>query len=182
MKTSKYSYALLLMVLILPFTACNDTDDGSYVAPITVYEKINGDWEITSLKQIDEIAKANSQSPSEMTLTGQFDFSTFSISLNVDADKEPTSYKVGGSAPKFFPSEGYWSLDYSFHNPDGSPNVINLFSDADKTTPVGELYVTSIPGSTRAMELRFTRKSKGVAFVSYVYQLSPLSESNESNE
>lgn len=182
MKTSEYFYTLLLMVLVLPFTACNDTDDGSYVAPITVYEKINGDWKITSLKQVDEIAKANSQSPSEMTLTGEFGFSTFSISLNVDAGSDPTSYKIGGSAPMFFPPEGYWSLDYSFHNTDGSPNVINLFSDAGKTTPVGELYITSIPGSTRAMELRFTRHSKGVAFVSYVYQLSPLNESNESND
>jgi hypothetical protein len=179
MKTFKYFYTLLLVVLLLPFTACESTDDGSYVAPITVYEKINGDWKITSLKQVDEIAKSNSQSPSEMTLTGQFDFSTFSISLDVDADKEPTTYKVGGSAPQFFPSEGYWALDYSFHNTDGSPNIINLFSDAAKTTAIGELYVTSIPGSNRTMELRFTRKSKGVAFVSYVYQLSPLNESNE---
>lgn len=179
MKTSNYFYTLLLVVCLLPFTACNDTDDGAYVAPITVYEKINGDWKITSLKQVDEIAKANSQSPSEMTLTGQFDFSTFSISLDVDAGKEPTSYKVGGTAPEFFPSEGYWALDYSFHNTDGSPNVIHLFSDAAKASPVGELYITSIPGSTKAMEVKFTRKSKGVAFVSYVYQLSPLNASTE---
>ncbi len=179
MKTFKYFFTVLLIVLVLPFTACNDTDDGSYVAPITVYEKINGNWKITSLKQVDEIAKANSQSPSEMTLTSQFEFSTFSIALNVDDNNEPISYKVGGSAPKFFPSEGYWSLDYAFHNTDGSPNVINLFSDAEKTSPTGKLYITSIPGSARTMELRFTRKSKGVAFVSYVYQLSPINESNE---
>lgn len=179
MIVSKYFYTLLLMVILLPFTACTDTDDGSYIAPITVYEKINGDWKITSVKQVDEIAKANSQSPSEMALTDQFGFSTFNISLDVNADEEPTTYKVGGSAPQFFPSEGYWELDYSFYNTDGSSNIINLFSDAAKTAGIGELRVTSIPGSNRTMELRFTRKSKDVAFVSYVYQLFPLNESNE---
>lgn len=179
MKTSKYFYAFLLMVLVLPFMACNDTDDGSYVKPITVYEKINGNWKITTLKQIDEIAKANSQSPSEMILTGQFEFSTFSISLNVDSNNEPTTYNVGGNSPKLFPAEGYWALDYSFQNTDGSPSIIKLYSDAGKTASIGELYVTSVPGATKTMELKFTRKSKDVAFVSYVYQLSPLNESNE---
>lgn len=179
MKTYQLFYTRLLMVLFLTLTACDGTDDGTFVAPITVYEKINGDWKVLSLKQVDEIAKANSQSPSEMSLTSQFDFSTFTISLNVDSDSNPTSYEVGGTAPKFFPEQGFWSLDYPFHNTDGTPNVIQLFSDRDKKSLVGELYITFIPGSNQTMEFKFTRKAKDVAFVSYVYQLSPINKSNE---
>ena len=176
MRTLKYFYVFLLMVAVLPFVSCNDTDDGSYVAPITIYEKINGNWAVTSLKQVDEIAKANAQSPIEMTLTDQFSFSTFTINLNVDSNNEPTNYQIGGTAPKFFPSEGYWSLEYPFQNTDGSASIINLNSDASKDTQVDQLSVTAIPGSNKVLELKFSRKAKGVTFVSYVYQLSPVQQ------
>lgn len=158
----------------MPFVSCNDTDDGSFVAPITISEKINGNWAVTSLKQVDEIAKANSQTPSEMTLTDQFDFSTFTINLNVDTSNEPTNYLIGGTAPKFFPTEGYWSLEYPFQNTDGSASIINLYSDASKTTQVAQLSITAIPSTNKVLELKFSRKAKGITFVSYVYQLSPV--------
>ncbi|NDV94688.1 DUF5004 domain-containing protein [Dysgonomonas sp. 521] len=155
------------------FAACNDTDDGSYVAPITTYEKIKGDWKLTSVKQIDEVAKANSQSPSEMVLTSQFDFSTFTIKLNVDANNEPTDYAVGGNAPAIFAKAGYWKLAYPFPSTDGAASIIYLYSDAAKTAKIGELAITATPGATDVLELKLTRKTKGVAFVSYVYRLSP---------
>ncbi len=163
---------LSFLVIMTCLSACNNTDDGSYVAPITTYEKINGTWELKSLKQVDEIAAANSQKPSEMTLTDQFGFSTFSISLNVDGENLPTSYQVGGTAPLFFPAEGYWEMDFPFQNPDGKPSIINLYADAAKTSRTGTLYITATPGATRSMELKFTRSTKGIAYVSYVYQLS----------
>lgn len=176
MKTSKYFYLLLLMVLVLPFAACNDTDDGSYVAPITVYEKINGNWKVSSVKQVDEIAKANSESPSEMTLTDQFNFTTFTISLNVDAQNQPTTYTIGGSSPRFFPVDGYWALDYEFHKTTGAANVIQLYSDASRSNMTAQLFVSGIPGSTKEMEIKFSRNTKGTAFVSYVYKLIPANE------
>lgn len=174
MRTLKYFYIFLLIVVVMPFVSCNDTDDGSFVAPITISEKINGNWAVTSLKQVDEIAKANSQTPSEMTLTDQFDFSTFTINLNVDTSNEPTNYLIGGTAPKFFPTEGYWSLEYPFQNTDGSASIINLYSDASKTTQVAQLSITAIPSTNKVLELKFSRKAKGITFVSYVYQLSPV--------
>ena len=176
MKTLKHFYVFLLMVVVLPFAGCNDTDDGSFVAPITIYEKVNGNWAVTAIKQIDEIAKANSQTPTEITLTDQFDFSTFTINLNVDSNNQPTDYKIGGTAPKFFPTEGYWALEFPFQNTDGSASIINLYSDAAKTTQVAILSITSMPGTNRVLELKFSRKAKGVTFVSYVYQLSPIQE------
>lgn len=174
MRTLKYFYIFLLIVVVMPFVSCNDTDDGSFVAPITISEKINGNWAVTSLKQVDEIAKANSQTPSEMTLTDQFDFSTFTINLNVDTSNEPTNYLIGGTAPKFFPTEGYWSLEYPFQNTDGSASIINLYSDASKTTQVAQLSITAMPSNNKVLELKFSRKAKGITFVSYVYQLSPV--------
>lgn len=177
MKTIKYFYVFIWAIVLLPLcVACNDTDDGSYVAPITTYEKIKGNWTIVSVKQIDEIAKANSQSPSEMNLTNQIDFSTFSITLNVDNKNEPTSYKVGGTSPQFFPAEGYWKLEYPFQNTDGSASILNLYSDAAKTVKAGQLSITAVPGTTQVLELKFSRKAKGVTFVSYVYQLSPANQ------
>lgn len=173
MRTLKCIYVFFLMVAVLPFVSCNDTDDGSFVAPITIYEKINGNWAVTSLKQIDEVAKANAQTPAEMTLTDQFGFSTFTINLNVDTNNEPTNYLIGGTAPKFFPTEGYWSLEYPFQNTNGSASIINLYSDAAKTTQVARLSITAIPGTNKVLELKFSRKAKGITFVSYVYTLSP---------
>lgn len=169
----KHFVALFLLTVMFSFASCNDTDDGSYVAPITTYERIKGDWKLTTVKQIDEVAKANSQSPSEMTLTSQFDFSTFTIKLNVDANNEPTDYEVGGNAPAIFAKSGYWNLAYPFPNTDGTASTIYLYSDAAKTTKVGELAITATPGATDVLELKFTRKTKGIAFVSYVYTLSP---------
>jgi len=63
MKVLMSHYFFLSLLVVISCTAFNDTDDGSYVAPITSYEKINGNWQLNSLKQVDEIAVANSQSP-----------------------------------------------------------------------------------------------------------------------
>jgi len=107
-----------------------------------------------------------------MNLTEQFGFSTFSIALNVDNENLPTTYQIGGSALQLFPTEGYWEMDYPFQNTDGTPSSIFLYSDAAKTSRIGTLYITATPGATNTMELKFTLSTKGVAYVSYVYQLT----------
>lgn len=175
----KHFTVFLLLTIMFSFVACNDTDDGSFVEPITIYEKIRGNWKTTFVKQIDEVAKSKSESPSEMTITDLFNFSTFSIALNVDANNKPTEYKVGGTAPELFPKSGYWNLDYEFPNTNGTATKLNLYSDAAKTNKVGELSITATPGATSVLELKFTRKTQGTDFVSYVYNLSPYLTSNE---
>ena len=61
MKALKPLYALLLLSLMTGtlFTACNDTEDGSYVEPITLYEKLQGTWSLRTLQQVDEAGKAS---------------------------------------------------------------------------------------------------------------------------
>lgn len=172
----KYIITLLLMSTL---ASCYDTKDGNYTEPITVYEKINGNWKISSLKQIDEIAKAASQSLNEVTLTSQFGFSTFTIALNVDNQNRPTTFEIGGSSPAFFETEGYWKLNRDYPTTDGSTTVVELYSDAAKQVKTGELIVASTPSATQEMELKFTRTDKGIAFVSYVYKLTLIEEDHE---
>ena len=49
----------LTSALVVSFTSllssCNVTEDGSYVAPISINEKINVKWSLQSLEQTDEI-------------------------------------------------------------------------------------------------------------------------------
>lgn len=173
MKRSKYFFGCLLLLLwLLPFSGCEPTtDDGSYTDPITLYEKIGGNWVLSGITQVDETAKTMGISPSEMNLTDQFSFKTFAINLTVDAGNKPTSYQVSGTAPELFPNQGYWELDTSFPFANATPPKALLYSDAVKTVKIGELSITSLPGSKQEMELKLTRTSKGVPFVSYVYSL-----------
>ncbi len=170
MKALKSSCALLLLSVMIfaGFTSCNDTDDGSYVPPITLGEKIHGKWVLKSLKQVDEIAGQ------AMDLTGQFDFASFSIDLKADAENNPTTFSIEGNAPAILPINGSWAMGYPFTNADGTASKIILYSDAALSNKVAELTVTATPGASRVLEFKLTRKVKGQAFVSYVYNLVPV--------
>lgn len=148
---------LAMMVSGICITSCSDTDDGSFVAPITLGEKIAGQWQLNSITQIDE---ANGKT---MDLTGHFDFATLGMSLGNDG-----TFSVSGSAPAFFPSSGKWKMSNDFVNSDGSAAQI-ILNDA-----VG-LTVTAVPTDAAShLKFKLTRKSKGVAIVSYEYDLVKL--------
>ncbi|MDR2650926.1 MAG: DUF5004 domain-containing protein [Prevotellaceae bacterium] len=173
MKQIKYFIGSLLLCLsVFLFIRCADTDDGSYVSPITISEKTNGDWHLLSITQIDETAKKAGLNPSEISLTDQFEFTTFGITLNVDSDGNPTSYAVSGNAPAIFNAQGYWALDTDFPQTNGTPPTILLYGDAAKTQQAGKLNITSMPGATPEMELKLTRTFNSVPFVSYQIKLT----------
>ena len=69
---------LLALTVITGVGACSTIDDGSYVEPIRLYEKIEGKWVLNSLIQTDETNAKN------MTLTNELNFDTFVLSLNRD--------------------------------------------------------------------------------------------------
>jgi len=175
-KTTKFA-TFLLLTCVISFLGCNDTDDGSFVEPITLYEKIHGDWTLTNVLQIDETANSMGISPKEISLFSQLGFESFGITLNVDENNQPTSYQVRGTAPELFLNSGYWELAYPFQVTTGVPPTINLYSDAAKTNLVGQLSVVTMPGTVSDMDLKLTRVSDGVPFVSYLYKLT----SNQSN-
>ncbi len=173
---NKLRIALLCFIGTLSITSCKKTENGSFVEPITLYQKIKGSWTLADLLQVDETARTAGIQPDQINLYDQFDFSTFEITLDVDADNRPTAYRVDGNAPELFPNSGFWDLDMDFPRAGGSAPVINLYSDAAKATLVGQLSIASMPGASPEMEVRLTRSTAGAAFVSYQYKLSKANQ------
>jgi hypothetical protein len=169
----KTGYILLCLFVFQLIISCNKTDDGTYTAPITLYEKIGGTWKISSVKEIDEFAKARSLKPDEVLLLSKFNFNTFVITLAVDENLQPTTYSVAGNSPQLFEPTGYWKLDYSFPHTDNNPTKIQLFSDVAKTQLTDELIVSAIPGAKNVLQFNLTRQSNGVPYVTYQYALKP---------
>lgn len=169
------SYYLLALMICFFAISCDTTEDGSYVDPITIYEKVDGNWGLTNLKMVDDFAKANKIEPNEENLSTYFNYEDFKIKFNVDEKNKPTSYEVTGNVPPLFAPKGYWKLSSDFQptNP-GNPVKIYLYSDAQKTQKTDELRVSSIPGKNGEMEIILTRSSGGTPFVSYVFKLNAI--------
>ena len=151
----------LLFSTAMAFTGCSTVDDGSFIAPITLSEKIGGKWVVNSVLQTDE---ANARTK---TLTDLLDFDTFVINLNQDEAGNPSTFTVEGSAPLLLPTSGTWKMDYNFTKSDNTPSRL-LLNDGKAETA---LTVTAVPGNTKTLEYRLTRKTNGQPFVSYTYNL-----------
>lgn len=164
----------LFAIISLLAVGCNEQDDGGHVEPITIYEKMNGQWGLMNLKMVDEFAKTNAIEPAEQNLSTLFNFEDFKISFNVDDKMQPTSYKVLGDVPPLFAPNGYWELNQPFQQTNGGAAIIYLYNDAQKTQLTDQLRLTSVPGSNEEMEIQLTRVSGGTAFVSYVFKLSAI--------
>ncbi len=153
---------------------CDNTDDGSYVEPITLYEKVNGNWGLTNLKMVDEVAKANKIEPSEENLSTYFNYEDFKIKFNVDEKNQPTSYEVTGNVPPLFAPKGFWALSSAFQSTTGAGTKIYLYSDAQKTQKTDELSLIAVPGKSKEMQFQLAHSSGGVDFVSYVFKLNAI--------
>lgn len=165
----------LAVVGCLMTIGCDNTDDGSYVDPITLYEKVNGNWGLTNLKMVDDFAKANKIEPNEQNLSTFFNYEDFKIKFNVDEKMNPTSYEVQGEVPPLFAPNGYWELSSDFQQTNASgPVRVYLYSDAQKTQKTDELRLTSVPGNNDEMEFQLVHSSGGSAFVSYVFKLNAI--------
>ncbi|MNR13194.1 hypothetical protein D3C85_1295890 [compost metagenome] len=164
----------LAVIMCLVAIGCDNIDDGSYVDPITIYEKVNGDWGLTNLKMVDEAAKANKIEPNEENLSTYFNYEDFKIRFSVDEKNQPTSYEVMGNVPPLFAPKGYWKLSSDFQQTNASAVRIYLYSDAQKTQKTDELRLTSVPGSNDEMEFQLVHSSNGTPFVSYVFKLNAI--------
>ena len=171
----KLKNSVLSVLWALLLSSCA-TENGVFTEPITMYEKIGGTWNLSRIKQVDELAVANKSGVTEVDLSDYFE--TFSISLNETANYTPSTFSTSG-APEILPDAGYWKLDNAFQNWDGTPVKVQFFNDAACTDKTGEVSVTSVPGSVPLMELTLTRSTNGTPFVSYVYTLIPVMQTNE---
>ncbi|AWI26007.1 DUF5004 domain-containing protein [Flavobacterium pallidum] len=168
----KSIYGLLAIFLLC--IGCTQDDDGSHVDPITLYEKVSGDWGLMSLKMVDEFAKANAIEPNEQNISTLFNYENFQLHLNVDDKMRPTTYEVAGDVPALFALSGYWNLSTDFQPTNSGSIMIYLYSDAAKTQLTDELKLTSVPGSNDEMEIQLIRKSGGTPFISYQFKLNAL--------
>lgn len=171
-RSQKALFGCLLMFIIATSVGCEKKDDGSYVAPITRYEKINGKWQLTNLTQTDELAKATGGTLTQVALFSKFGFKDLQMTFNVDAQGEPTSYSVSGNAPELFAKSGFWSMDSPFTT--GKTAKMYLYADEAKSQKTDELEVTTVPGATNVLELRLVRSSEGTPFLSYQFSLKPV--------
>lgn len=163
MRTRKNFWTSLSLVLlsVTGFCGCSSVDDGSYVEPIRLYEKIDGKWVINSLTQTDE------SNGKIMALTSMLDFDSFVIHLNRNSNGEPADFTVEGSAPELLPVKGTWTLDHPFTKSDGTAARLTLNGEEDAPT----LTITTMPGNNQTLEFRLTRQVNGKPFVSYTYNL-----------
>lgn len=164
----------LLAIISLLAVGCNEMDDGNHVDPITLNEKIDGEWGLMNLKMVDEFAKANKLEPSEQDISTLFNYEDFKIKFNVDENNKPTTYEVTGNVPQLFALSGYWSLSSDFQQTNAEAVRIYLYSDAQKTQKTDELRLNSVPGSNEEMEIQLVRTSGGVPFVSYTFKLNAI--------
>lgn len=169
---NKCLYGLTFLGLLA--MSCDEQDDGAHVDPITLYEKINGNWGLMSVKMTDEVAKASGIQPNEQNLSTWFHYEDFQIRFNVDANMQPTSYEVSGDVPALFALNGYYELSSAYPQTGGAATRINLYTDANHTQKTDELRLTSVPGSNDEMELQLVRTSGGTPFVSYTFKLNAL--------
>jgi hypothetical protein len=165
---------LVILILVSPFAGCNEIEDGSYVEPITLYEKINGSWAFDGLTMVDNIAKAQNLNLFEQKISSEFNFDQMVLELNVDAENNPTTFLVSGDIPPLFLFEGYWDLSSSFPKTDLSRVIINLYSDASRQNKVDELELTVTPGATDEFGVELVRRSEGVTFLTYAFSFSSV--------
>lgn len=171
---SKIICGLALIGLLA--AGCSESDDGHYVDPISLYEKLDGEWGLMNLKMVDEAAKAGAIEPSEQNLSTMFNYDTFTIRFNVDEKMKPTTYEVLGDVPPLFAPSGYWRLSSDFQQTNSQTTKIYLYSDAGKTVKTDELRLNSVPGSNGEMELQLVRSSGGTPYVSYIFKLNALNQ------
>lgn len=169
----KINFPLIILSVVLLFSGCFETEEGTYVAPITTYEKVKGVWNLSSLVLKDDYAASLDLEPSEVNLTNLFNFNNLQLTLNVDDNNQPLDYIVNGDIPKLFPTSGYWELSSSFPTTNLEPALIYLYSDVEKTNKIGELNLTAIPTGNNSMEIRLIRSSNQVPFATYIFKFFP---------
>lgn len=159
MSTKKTIKTLLLLSALAPtalLTSCATTEDGDYVTPIQLTEKIGGNWVLNSITQTDET------NATEMALTTLLNFDSFGLALN-----DGGQFTVTGNAPKLLPMSGTWELDNNFVKSTGDATQL-LLKGSDGSV---RLTVTATPGNNPELGFQLTRKQGGQAFVSYKYSL-----------
>jgi len=119
---------------------------------------------VTKVIQVDEVALAQGGAQTEMDLTDVFSFSTYTITFNVDANGNPTTFEVGGDAPNFVDSTGVWTFDEIEF-----PTYVEL-THPDSSSATSIFTLIAPPREKTPLRMKFQRICKGKVIISYEYE------------
>ena len=138
------NYIVLICCLLLGLYACEDSKDNKEIgAPLSQLEGINDNWQLESIKQIDELAGDNEIDVTDILLGTTPAVITFnSTDFTFSTDK--------GTSKIYFPESGNWTFDNNEFPtqilvPVGGENLI-----LDMITPVR-------PEVDRILEFKYVR-------------------------
>ena len=152
------------MVLAITFVSCEPVQYGEIGVPFSKLESIEGTWVATQVIQVDETAVAQGGLYQEMDLTDLYNFTSYAITFNLDADTLPSTFSVAtNGAPSFIDTLGSWTF-----NDNAFPSEIH-FTHPDSSSVSSKMYLIAPPRDQSPLRMKFQRFSKEKLIVSYQY-------------
>ncbi len=155
---------IIFLILTISFTSCEPVEYGEIGDPFSKLEAIEGTWIATEVIQIDETALAQGGLYTEMDLTNLFNFTSYSITFNLDGEMQSSTFSVNdGGAPSFIDSTGTWAFNNSEF-----PDEI-YFTLPDSLGYTSKLKLIAPPRDQNPLRMKFQRFSGEKLIVSYRY-------------
>lgn len=152
------------IVLAIALVSCEPVQYGKIGVPFSKLESVEGTWVATKVIQVDETAVSQGGLYQEMDLTDLYNFTSYSITFNLDADTLPSTFSVStAGAPSFIDTMGTWSF-----NDNDFPSEIH-FTHPDSADITSKLYLIAPPRDQNPLRVKFLRFSKEKLIVSYQY-------------
>ena len=147
------TYILIATVIIL---GCQPDEIQPIGDPLSKKDGVIGDWKLSSVSQIDELAKASDENDFSKDVTELFSFLETEIEFN-----ESSFVLNAGDSPDFVKmTDGNWSFD----NID-SPTLIYLVKDLDTT----DFVLSRSPREGFDLKVKYERYDDDELYLSYEY-------------
>ena len=160
----QYQNFIFFIVLATAFTACEPVEYGETGDPFSKIEGIEGAWIATEVIQVDETALGQGGLYTEQNLTDLFNFTSYSITFDVDANNLPSNFSVTSSgAPSFIDTTGIWTF-----NDNDFPTEV-LLTHPDSSGFTSKMRLITPPRDQNPLRMKFQRFSGGKLIVSYQY-------------
>jgi hypothetical protein len=160
-------YISFAAILVIVLNSCIE-DFGGTGKPFDRVEQLQGEWQLSSVIQVDEVAAERNFPYKELNLTSLFPYSDYKISFSANDSGVPTTFSVNrGNSPDIFGlTNGSWKLDDR-----DRPSEIQLTSEGKTVAVDFSSLNTLVSGELHLKKTRYRTNSKGVAkpVVSYVY-------------
>lgn len=155
---------ILTGMVSLTMLACQPDEIPGIGEPLSRMEGITGEWEATSVVQVDEIAKSKGDANFELDVTDLYNLGDYAIAFANDG----TFTITANGAPNFVDESGTWSFD----DPD-FPTKVLLFADGS-VDPTSEFALARVPAAGFDLKIEFQRIAGETHYLSYVYTFSKL--------